>query len=259
MAEPGSLSDRDRDALFLSPADAFAELADTYDSRLSGNPVLLLESGAVLKMLPDLTRANRVADLACGTGRYALQLARLGPQEVVGVDICPEMLAVARRKARRDELPVTWQIGDLGGSLPFSDASLDAAVCALALTFVADLSPVFVEIARVLGPSGILIVSDYHPYGLCAARAASQASFARDRAPYFRFTAASGQECRIAQTPHTIADYFAAAQAAGLILEQIAEPIVDHRLASTYGQGLRDRIGIPLALVMRFRKTAGYK
>jgi ubiquinone/menaquinone biosynthesis C-methylase UbiE len=249
----------DTDALFLSPADAFAEMADTYDARLAGNPLLLLESGAVLEMLPDLSRANRVADLACGTGRYTLQIARLGPQEVIGVDISAEMLTVARRKARRAEMPVTWHQGDLNGSLPLPDGGIDAAVCALALSFLTDLPAVFAEMSRTLAPDGVLVVSDYHPHGLCASRAASQASFARDRAPYFRFTAASGQECRIAQTPHTITDYFEAAKAAGLTLEQIAEPAADHRLAATYGQGLRDRIGIPLALVMRFRKATGYK
>ena len=60
-----------KSTFFLSPADAFTELADTYDARLSGNPVLLGESGAVMAMLPDLTPANRVADVGCGTGRYA--------------------------------------------------------------------------------------------------------------------------------------------------------------------------------------------
>ena len=228
-------------------------MADTYDARLAGNSLLLLESGAALAILPDLTRANRVADLACGTGRYALQLARLGPQEVIGIDLCPAMLTVARRKARRAELPVTWQTGDLCGGLPLPDSSLDTAVCALTLSFLPDLAPVFAEIARVLAPKGVLVISDYHPHGLCAARAVSQAAFSKDRAPYFRFTSADGQECRIAQTPHTV-DFFSAAQAAGLTLEQIAEPVVDHRLASTYGQGLKDKIGIPLALVMRFRK-----
>lgn len=247
------MTQSDTDALFLSPADAFAEIADTYDARLAGNPVLVGESSAVLAMLPDLTRANRVADLACGTGRYALQLARLGPEEVIGIDLCPQMLAVARRKAQRAELPVTWKTGDLC-SIPLPDNSIDTAVCALTLSFIPDLVPVFAEIARVLAQGGILVVSDYHPHGLSAARAASQATFAKDRAPYFRFTSAGGQECRIAQIPHTVTDFFNAAQAAGLTLERIAEPVVDHRLASTYGPGLRDKIGIPLALVMRFRK-----
>ena len=247
-------SDTNQGCLFLSPADAFAELADTYDARLSGNPVLLGESAAVLAMLPDLTQANRVADLGCGTGRYALQLARLGPQEVIGIDLCSAMLAVANRKARHAELPTTWQIGDLNGELPFENATLDAAVCALTLSFLPDLPTVFAEMARVLVADGVLVVSDYHPHGLCAARAASQAAFSQDRAPYLRFTSAAGEECRIAQTPHTVADIFTAAKSAGLVLEQIAEPLVDHRMASTYGPSLRDKIGIPLALVMRFRK-----
>lgn len=246
----------DSDALFLSPANAFRELADTYDARLAGNPVLRLESGAVLSMLPDLTEASRVADIACGTGRYALQMARLGPESVVGVDLCPAMLAIARQKARRAELPIHWETGDLNGMLPFSDSSLHTAVCALAFSFLPDLTAAFSEIARTLIPGGYFVLSDYHPHGLCAARAASQAVFRNDLVPYFRFTSAGGEECRIAQTPHTVATIFTAAQKAGLILEQIAEPLVDHRLASAYGPGLRDNIGIPLALVMRFRKQS---
>jgi malonyl-CoA O-methyltransferase len=247
--------DPDLDALYRTPADGFAELADTYDARLAGNPALLLESAAVLASLPDLSGA-RVADLGCGTGRYALQLARFGAREVAGIDLSPEMLRVARRKSERSEdgpLPVTWREGDLCGCLPAEDNTFDAAVCALVVSFLPELAEPFHEIARVLRPGGTLVVSDLHPHGLCAARAASAAVGRRDHAPYLRFTAASGEEWRITRTPHTAADWFAAAQNAGLVLEQMAEPLADRRLASTYPT-LRDQVGVPLALVMRFRR-----
>jgi len=241
-------------ALYVCPADGFKELADTYDQRMAGNPVLLLESTETLAALPDLTGAI-VADLGCGTGRYALQMARLGAERVLGVDLVPEMLAVARRKARRAELEdrIEWCAGDLSGAeeLPIEEELVDAAVCALTLSFLTDPASAFARMARVLRPGGVLVVSDYHPHGLCEARAESLEAGGKEKAPYLRFTSADGEECRIAQTPHLTGTLFAAARAAGLRLDYLAEPLADARLANTYA-GLRDRVGTPLALVLRF-------
>jgi ubiquinone/menaquinone biosynthesis C-methylase UbiE len=247
---------RDSEAVYRSAAEGFAELADTYDARMAGNPVLLLESTETLAALPDLTDVL-AADFGCGTGRYAIQMCRLGAARVTGIDLVPEMLTVAARKARRapdgDSLPVRWEQADLTDALPFPDASLDAAVCALTLTFIADLTAAFARMARTLKRGGALVVSDYHPHGLCAARAASAAVGRNDYAPYLRFTTADGEECRVAQQVHRTADLFAAAKSAGLRLDHIAEPVCDRRLANTYA-GLLNMIGVPLALVLRFKK-----
>lgn len=240
------------DAIYLDPGRGFALLADTYDARLAGDPLFLLESTATLAALPQIDGA-RVADLGCGTGRYALQMGRLGADRVFGLDLSPEMLAVAARKARRGGIAVAWQQADLNEPLPLEDASIDVALCALTLSSVADPVPPLRHIARVLRPGGALVLSDRHPYGLQAARAASAAAFRRDHAPFLRFTDHEGRECRIAQTPHSVSTLFDAARAAGLSLERMAEPAVDHRLASTYS-GLGAQIGLPLALVLRLRK-----
>ncbi|MDX1933822.1 MAG: class I SAM-dependent methyltransferase [Capsulimonadales bacterium] len=243
---------RDTVAIYCTPQNGFAELADTYDARLAGNPLHLLESTETLAALPDLGDRN-VVDLGCGTGRYTLQLARLGAASVTGIDLCPEMLACAERKARRAELPVAWRVGDLTGTLPMADATVDVAVCAVVLSFLPDLTTPFAEMARVLRSDGTLILSDHHPHGLHQARADSLGDGRQDRAPYLRFTTAGGEERRIVQHPYRLADLFAAATNAGLILEHLAEPVCDRRLANTYA-GLRGRIGVPLALIARFRK-----
>lgn len=49
----------------------------------------------------------RVLDAGCGTGRVAIELARVGHQ-VTGVDSDASMLEVARRTAG-----ITWELGDL--------------------------------------------------------------------------------------------------------------------------------------------------
>lgn len=94
-------------------------------------------------------------DLACGTGRWSAELAARG-YRVTGVDGSPEMLAPAR-VAGVEFLP-----GDLH-AVPVGDAPFDLVICALAVSHVPDLSPVFSEFARVLRPGGTLVVSDAHP------------------------------------------------------------------------------------------------
>lgn len=59
----------------------------------------------------DLARqlGGPVLDLACGTGRLAIPLARMG-HAVTGIDLAGPMLAHARRKSA--DLPVRWVLGD---------------------------------------------------------------------------------------------------------------------------------------------------
>jgi malonyl-CoA O-methyltransferase len=243
---------RDTSAVYCSPQSGFSELADTYDSRLAGNPFHVLESTEVLAAMPDL-HGRDVADVGCGTGRYALQMSRLGASSVTGIDSSPEMLATAIRKAQRLELPITWRIGDLTAEFPAAGEAFDVIVCAVVLSFLPDWAKPLAELGRVLRPGGTLILSDYHPHGLHQARATSLATGRRDNAPFFRFTTAAGEEYRIPQYPYRLADVFAAAQNAGLTLEHIAEPVCDRQLSNT-NMSLREMVGVPLALILRFQK-----
>src|SRR5262245_10977460 len=54
----------------------------------------------------------RVLDLACGTGAAALAFARAGSQ-VVGVDLSPAMLAIARARARDAGYDIAFIEGDI--------------------------------------------------------------------------------------------------------------------------------------------------
>lgn len=54
----------------------------------------------------------RVLDLACGSGRHSLELRRRG-FEVVGADISPELLEIARRDADEQGLEVEFVGGDM--------------------------------------------------------------------------------------------------------------------------------------------------
>jgi SAM-dependent methyltransferase len=55
---------------------------------------------------------ERVLDMACGTGRHSHELARRG-FEVVGVDISPDLLAIAEADAEAESLNASFLAADL--------------------------------------------------------------------------------------------------------------------------------------------------
>jgi 2-polyprenyl-3-methyl-5-hydroxy-6-metoxy-1,4-benzoquinol methylase len=57
------------------------------------------------------TLGGPLLDLACGTGRMAIQMAQLG-FAVTGVDLVPEMIALARQKAAAAGVAVEWVVAD---------------------------------------------------------------------------------------------------------------------------------------------------
>jgi SAM-dependent methyltransferase len=92
------------------PADwyrsAFANAVDMAWADRTGS-----EIDRALNMLRP-GRGERVLDLACGSGRHSHELARRG-FDVVGADISPELLEIARRDAAEQDLDVEFIEVDL--------------------------------------------------------------------------------------------------------------------------------------------------
>ncbi|HEX7153524.1 MAG TPA: class I SAM-dependent methyltransferase [Thermoanaerobaculia bacterium] len=95
-------------------------------------------------------KPGRALDLACGTGRNAIWLARNG-WDVVALDGSPEALRIVRELA--GVTAIETRLHDLEAEpLPFDDATFDLAV----LTFFLH-RPLFDEIRRVLRPGGLAV------------------------------------------------------------------------------------------------------
>ncbi len=98
-----------------------------------------------------------VLDLACGTGEPALSIAKIvGPSgRVVGVDLAPQMLTVARERMAAQGLKnVTFQVNEHDDLPAIRDESFDAAVCRMGLMFMPDPVRMLKAIRRVLKPGG---------------------------------------------------------------------------------------------------------
>jgi ubiquinone/menaquinone biosynthesis C-methylase UbiE len=97
---------------------------------------------------------RRVLDVGCGTGFLALRFAELG-HEVAGVDLAPQMIEQARKKASESGLPVELAVAD-ATTLPFPDESFDVVVARHVIWNLPEPQRGLDEWLRVLRPGGLL-------------------------------------------------------------------------------------------------------
>ena len=228
------------DVPILDAPQGYARWAGSYDR--PGNPLVSVEQPVVWAILDRLAPGDAV-DAACGTGRHAAHLVERG-HRVLGVDASPEMLAEARAHVSGCE----FQEGDLA-SLPVDSASVDLAVCALALEHVEDLDAAVAELARVVRGGGRIVISDLHP----TVRALGGAAYFQD---------ASGGAGVVRGYSHLHGDYLRAFERAGLAVEQCLEPAIGHAEVGMQGPAAAfvpaaaeaAYLGLPMALVWDLRR-----
>lgn len=105
------------------------------------------------------TANGRVLDVACGPGIVTSALAE-GAQEVVALDLTPQMLEQARERcAKAGRTNVVFKEGS-ATALPFADATFDAVVTRLSFHHFAEPNVALKEMLRVLRRGGILTIAD---------------------------------------------------------------------------------------------------
>jgi ubiquinone/menaquinone biosynthesis C-methylase UbiE len=100
---------------------------------------------------------ERVLDVGTGAGALALALAPF-VREVIGVDVVPELLTLARSRAGGLE-NVSFEDGD-AEALPFERASFDLAATMRTLHHIRRPELVVAELTRVTRPGGHVLVID---------------------------------------------------------------------------------------------------
>lgn len=98
-------------------------------------------------------------DLGCGTGSVLEHLLKKSGQ-VIGVDGSARMLELARRRFAGEEKRLSLRIGDLE-HLPLRDGEADFVCINLVLHHLSEPKGVLAEVARVLRPGGIFLLSDF--------------------------------------------------------------------------------------------------
>jgi ubiquinone/menaquinone biosynthesis C-methylase UbiE len=137
--------------------DQYDRLASIYDQRWNWYVTHTL---SFLKTWVNLAASDRVLDIACGTGEFERMVLSENPtQQMVGVDISQEMLAIARQKLHNFS-NVAFQSGS-ASALSFSDRSFDVIVSASAFHYFDDPVAALAEMKRVLKPNGKVVILDW--------------------------------------------------------------------------------------------------
>lgn len=144
------------------PALGFRLLTPLYDAAIA----LTMREGEFRKRLLEQLRlqpGHHVLDFGSGTGTLAIEVARRGGvARVVGLDVDPDVLAIARSKGRRAAVEVEWVEGSITAP-PFASGSFDRIVTSLVLHHltIAEKHDALVSARRLLKPRGELHIVDF--------------------------------------------------------------------------------------------------
>jgi len=208
------------------------EAADTYqaehgeflgDRQFIWGPEGLNEADA--RLLGDVA-GRRVLEVGCGAGQCGRWLVAQGAH-AVGLELSWRQLSHSRRLDHKTQVFLPAVQAD-AGRLPLADLSFDLACSSYgALPFVADVSVVLREIARVLRPAGRFVFSVSHPIRWSFPDDPGDAGLVADRSYFDRRAYVEQDDCGAAtyvEHHRTLGDWVRGIVGAGLRLVDLVEP-----------------------------------
>lgn len=141
---------------------SYNDIAEWYDQFLQERPVYTEVILPNLLALVGEVEGEAICDLACGQGWVARELARRGAR-VTGLDLAPNLLALARRYEEREPLGIVYVQGDAQRAEQLRDSQFTGCVCVMALINIPDLAATFQSVQRILKPGGWLVFAITHP------------------------------------------------------------------------------------------------
>ena len=149
-------------------AGGFAELKQkmraTWMAGDFGEIARLAERGAeefVARL--NLKPGMKILDVACGTGNQSIPAAKTGAT-VTGLDLAPNLLEQARKRAEAEGLKVDFVEGD-AEKLPQGAGEFDVVLSMFGAMFAPRPEAVASELMRVCRPGGLIAMGNWTPSG----------------------------------------------------------------------------------------------
>ncbi|MEU8896961.1 class I SAM-dependent methyltransferase [Nocardia sp. NPDC048505] len=159
---------------------------------------------------PRWAQVRRAADLGCGTGRTGGWLRRHGISHIDGVDVSAGMLARARERGAH----TTLAQADVRAS-GLEAGAYDLVIASLIDEHLPDLGPFYTEARRLSAPGGHCVMVSYHPQFMMVTGMPTH------------YTPEAGEPVAISTHLHLLSEHITAALAAGWVLTEITEALVD--------------------------------
>ena len=142
---------------------AYEKLAQSYSDIAEGKAENgYIEHPAIRKQLGDV-RGKIVLDAGCGPGIMSKYLLESGVSEVVGFDVSPSMIKLAKdRTSQKGQLFVADMRYPLSN---LTDKYFDVVTSSLAIDYIEDWRVPLSEFRRILKKGGRFIFSVQHPLG----------------------------------------------------------------------------------------------
>lgn len=144
------------------PALSFRWLTPLYDAIIDGPLSIGRMRRGLLRRMGDLNN-QRILDIGSGTGTMAVMVKQAFPgAQVVGLDGDPQILEIARAKARNLGLEIQFEQG-MSFELPYPEDSFDVVLTSMMLHHLTgeDKQQTAREMYRVLRPGGKLFGADF--------------------------------------------------------------------------------------------------
>jgi SAM-dependent methyltransferase len=213
----------------------YGEWAATYEQTVEdAMDIDLLEAVTAVRWA-DMDAA---ADLGCGTGRTGAWLRGRGVAAVDGVDLTPEMLALARAKGVHRRL-VEGDVAATG----LESGAYDLAITSLVDEHLAELGPLYREAFRLVRPGGHFVLLGFHPHFIMASGMPTH------------FKNAAGEDIAITTHVHLLGEQVTAGLAAGFTLIEMTERVIDDGWVALKPKWERLR-NHPISVAFVWRKPA---
>lgn len=146
--------------------EAWNRNAAYWDERMGeGNDFVEVLTWPATERLLAPRPGQRVLDIACGNGLTSRRLAAMGA-EVVAFDLSEGMIAHARQRTAEHADGIQYLVLDAtdeAALLSLGEGRFDAALCSMALFDMAEITPLFHALVRLLRPGGRFVFSVLHP------------------------------------------------------------------------------------------------